>query len=138
MQSCAARIARQRFAVPGLDQHREQRQVAAEVEHTLHLRSGDVVVRVAGFALEQHAPLVQFELLVVRPDVVQQPEAEARHALRVEHPPDHAVLGVELDFELAGSVSPGRTIECFRPAGEMGSSSLGRVMSMALLLSKML
>src|SRR5262245_63610696 len=33
-------------------------------------------------------------------DVVQEPEAEARSPLRVEHSPENPVLGVELDLEL--------------------------------------
>ncbi len=99
-------VLRERVSVARLDEHREQRQVAAHVEHAADARGGDVVVHPVQHAVELHLPLVRHQLLVMLEDVLQQTQAVAGRAfLRIEVAPHRAggrlELGLVLRFLLA-------------------------------------
>jgi hypothetical protein len=95
------RVTGERLAVAGLDQHREQRQVATHVEDAAGARRGHVMVDRVANAVELDLAAVGDQLLVVREDVLQQAEAVAGGAiLRIEVAPHRAGRRLELGFIL--------------------------------------
>src|SRR5262249_20270994 len=88
-------------------QQHEQSQVAAEAEHPGRARAADVVAHLVLLAFDLDLAAVHRERVVVRADVLEQPQAEAGPARGVEITPQGAGCRLELRLELRAGLPIG-------------------------------